>query len=38
MQGALTELHAPITVSALTPFAEPTACLADLTPRHERPS
>jgi predicted ArsR family transcriptional regulator len=36
MQGALTELHAPITVSALTPFAEPTACLADLTPRHER--
>ena len=32
MQGALTELRAPITVTALTPFAETTACLAHLTP------
>ena len=41
MQGALTELRAPVTVTALTPFAEPTACLAHLTPSHdhrERPS
>jgi predicted ArsR family transcriptional regulator len=32
MQGALTELGAPVTVTALTPFAEPTACLAHLAP------
>ena len=32
MQGALAELRAPITVSALAPFAEPTACLAHLAP------
>ena len=32
MQGALAELRAPITVTALIPFAEPTACLAHLTP------
>src|SRR5689334_16824610 len=30
MQGALTELRAPVTVTALTPFAEATACLAHL--------
>ena len=43
MQGALTELRAPVTVTALTPFAETTACLAHLTPAStsdhvERPS
>lgn len=32
MQGALTELGAPVTVTALEPFAEPAACLAHLTP------
>jgi len=32
MQGALDELHAPVTVTALTPFAETTACLAYLAP------
>lgn len=32
MQGALTELRAPVAVTALTPFAEATACLAYLTP------
>ena len=32
MQGALTELRAPVAVTALTPFAEATACLAHLTP------
>jgi predicted ArsR family transcriptional regulator len=32
MQGALSELAAPITVDRLEPFAEPTACLAHLTP------
>jgi predicted ArsR family transcriptional regulator len=30
MQGALTELRAPVTVVGLEPFAEPTACLAHL--------
>jgi predicted ArsR family transcriptional regulator len=30
MQGALTELHAPVTVTGLEPFAEPDACLAHL--------
>jgi predicted ArsR family transcriptional regulator len=32
MQGALSELGAPVTVTALEPFAETTACLAHLTP------
>jgi len=32
MQGALSELRAPVTVTALIPFAETTACLAHLTP------
>ena len=32
MQGALAELRAPVTVSALIPFAETTACLAHLAP------
>ncbi|WP_214364546.1 helix-turn-helix transcriptional regulator [Pseudonocardia sp. H11422] len=32
MQGALTELRAPVMVTALEPFAETTACLAHLTP------
>ena len=36
MQGALAELRAPITVSALAPFAEPTACLAHLAPSPDR--
>ncbi|MDN5929516.1 MAG: helix-turn-helix domain-containing protein [Pseudonocardia sp.] len=31
MQGALAELGAPVGVTALEPFAEPTACLAHLT-------
>jgi predicted ArsR family transcriptional regulator len=31
MQGALTELRAPVTVTSLEPFAETTACLAHLT-------
>ncbi|MCE3556447.1 helix-turn-helix domain-containing protein [Pseudonocardia sp. RS11V-5] len=39
MQGALGELRAPVQVSALEPFAEPTACLAHLTrPADRRPS
>jgi predicted ArsR family transcriptional regulator len=32
MQGALTELHAPIAATALEPFAEAGACLVHLTP------
>jgi predicted ArsR family transcriptional regulator len=32
MQGALAELRAPVTVTRLDPFAEPTACLAHLAP------
>ena len=32
MQGALAELRAPVTVTALIPFAETTACLAHLPP------
>jgi predicted ArsR family transcriptional regulator len=32
IQGALTELAAPITATDLTPFAEPAACLAHLDP------
>ncbi|MGE0217607.1 transcriptional regulator [Mycolicibacterium sp.] len=31
MRGALSELGASVTVSALKPFAEPTACVAHLT-------
>ena len=41
MQGALSELRAPVTVTALAPFAETTACLAHLAPNpnhRERPS
>jgi hemoglobin len=34
MQGALTELHAPIAATALEPFAEAGACLVHLTPNH----
>lgn len=30
MQGALAELHAPVTATALQPFAEPGTCLARL--------
>ncbi|OZM76670.1 metalloregulator ArsR/SmtB family transcription factor [Pseudonocardia sp. MH-G8] len=36
MQGALTELGAPVTVTALEPFAEPAACLAHLAPSPDR--
>ncbi len=36
MQGALAELRAPITVTALAPFAETTACLAHLAPSTDR--
>lgn len=32
MRGALSELNAPVTVTDLQPFAEPTACLAQLAP------
>jgi predicted ArsR family transcriptional regulator len=32
MQGALTELGAPVTATRLEPFAEPGACLAHLEP------
>ncbi|AYN38148.1 ArsR family transcriptional regulator [Streptomyces dangxiongensis] len=32
MQGALTRLGAPLTATALEPFAEPESCLAHLTP------
>nr|WP_245645946.1 helix-turn-helix domain-containing protein [Pseudonocardia acaciae] len=32
MQGALDQLGAPIVATDLRPFAEPTACLADLEP------
>ncbi|MFF0792172.1 helix-turn-helix transcriptional regulator [Streptomyces spiralis] len=31
MQGALTELRAPLTATGLEPFAEPDACLAHVT-------
>ena len=34
MQGALTELGAPVTASRLEPFAEPDACLAHLGGAH----
>lgn len=33
MQGALEELHAPITATALEPFVAPNLCVAQLTPR-----
>lgn len=36
MQGALTEIDAPVTVTALEPFAEPAACLAHLSPSPDR--
>lgn len=36
MQGALSELGAPVTVTVLEPFAEPTACLAHLAPSTDR--
>jgi len=32
MRGALAELRAPVTISELEPFAEPTACLAHVAP------
>jgi predicted ArsR family transcriptional regulator len=32
MRGALAELRAPVTVTELEPFAEPTACLAHVAP------
>jgi predicted ArsR family transcriptional regulator len=34
MQGALTELRAPIAATHLEPFAEPDACLVHLAPTH----
>jgi predicted ArsR family transcriptional regulator len=36
MQGALNELRAPVTVTSLEPFAEPSACVARLTPVRRR--
>ena len=35
MQGALTEIRAPITATRLEPFAEPGACLVHLGPTHD---
>ncbi|TCM36186.1 metalloregulator ArsR/SmtB family transcription factor [Kribbella sp. VKM Ac-2568] len=32
MQGALSEIHAPIAATSLEPFAEPDACLVHLSP------
>jgi predicted ArsR family transcriptional regulator len=32
MQGALTEIRAPITATSLEPFAEPDACIVHLSP------
>jgi predicted ArsR family transcriptional regulator len=32
MQGALTEIRAPIAATRLEPFAEPDACLVHLSP------
>ena len=32
MQGAMTEMDAPVAVAALEPFAEPAACVARLVP------
>ncbi|MER6926161.1 ArsR family transcriptional regulator, partial [Streptomyces spiralis] len=32
MQGALTELRAPLTATGLEPFAEPDSCLAHVRP------
>jgi predicted ArsR family transcriptional regulator len=37
IRGALTELRAPITATALEPFAEPDACIVHLTPSNTRP-
>jgi predicted ArsR family transcriptional regulator len=34
MQGALSEIRAPITATRLEPFAEPDACLVHLSPTH----
>ena len=34
MQGALTEIRAPIAATRLEPFAEPSACLVHLSPTH----
>ena len=34
MQGALTEIRAPIAATSLEPFAEPDACLVHLSPTH----
>ncbi len=36
MQGALNELRAPVTVTSLEPFAEPSACVAHLAPVRRR--
>lgn len=36
MQGALKELQAPVTITSLEPFAEPSACLAHLAPVRRR--
>jgi predicted ArsR family transcriptional regulator len=36
MQGALNELRAPVTVTSLEPFAEPSACVAHLSPVRRR--
>ncbi|MBN9096901.1 MULTISPECIES: helix-turn-helix domain-containing protein [unclassified Pseudonocardia] len=36
MQGALNALQAPVTVASLKPFAEPSACVAHLTPARRR--
>ncbi|MFD4194262.1 helix-turn-helix transcriptional regulator [Amycolatopsis thermoflava] len=36
MQGALSELRAPVTATALEPFAEPDACVTHLAPANAR--
>ncbi|TCC44870.1 ArsR family transcriptional regulator [Kribbella pittospori] len=38
MQGALTEIHAPIAATRLEPFAEPDACLVHLSPAAHSPA
>jgi predicted ArsR family transcriptional regulator len=35
MQGALTEMRAPLTVTELEPFAEPEVCVAHLAPARQ---
>lgn len=35
MQGALTEIRAPITATSLEPFAEPDACIVHLAPTRD---